>query len=145
MPPKRVGGFMRLARDIVDANPGLTAQEIYARADAIATQKGIRLSAARSAQGSLVATLHKHYTDYGLERKQRGRQFHYYLKGAAEGHGLPKASHASETGGCCLDLPEEDNRRLDALISLGRFKDKQEAQRELVALGLQSLLAKLTS
>ena len=143
MLPKRITGFMDLAQQIVDQTPGLTAQEIYRRACEIAKPQNRKLSAAKSPQGSLVATLHKHYSHYGLTRKRVGREFQYFP--VTSGNSPPKTPATVAPDHCCLTLPNELNNRLDALVSLGRFQNKCEAQRELVAIGLEVLLAKLAS
>lgn len=141
---KRVVGFMQLARQIVSQTPGLTAQEVYKRANEMAKQQGRRLSAAKSPQGSLVATLHKHHPYYGLDRRKVGREFRYYPAGSNGSVELRPSTATSPTTSC-LGLPSEVDTRLEALVNLGRFRDKEEAQRELISIGLQTLMAKLAS
>lgn len=141
--PKRIVGFMASARQIVQQTPGLTAQEVYKRANEMAKQRGTKLSAAKSPQGSLVATLHKHHAPYGLERRRVGRQYLYYINAASPAS--PPATGIATNSNVSLTLPEEVDKRLEALVSLGRFRDKQEAQRELISIGLQTLMAKLAS
>ena len=140
MLPRRVVGFMGLACQIVKQTPGLTAQEVYRRASDMAKHDNKRLSAAKSPQGSLVATLHKHYHAYGLQRKRVGREYQYY----------PAALPATTGGAAILAtfdgriaLPPESEKQVEALVNLGRFSNKEEAQRELIAIGLKTLLAKL--
>ena len=140
---KRVGGFMELARQIVRQTPGLTAQEVYKRANEVAKQRDKKLSAAKSPQASLVATLHKHYGQHGLERKLIGREFHYSPADVGASQGGMGINAGS--GGCCRTLSSELDNRIDALVKLGRFPDKQTAERELVTIGIEALIAKLAS
>ena len=81
---KRITGFMPLAKSIIKANPGLTAQEVVSKAFEYSKQAGIPLSAAVNPEASLTATLHKIHKDYGLER-ERGADgtFRYYTEGNA--------------------------------------------------------------
>lgn len=65
----RIPGFIRLARSIIQAEPGLTAQEIVFRALQSSETTGVPLSASKNPEGSLAATLHKVHGDYGLERR----------------------------------------------------------------------------
>ena len=142
--PKRIIGFMGLARQVILQTPGLTAQEVYTKATEIAKLRNRRLSASGNPQNSLVATLHKHYSHYGLERREGiGREFRFY----PEGSEMPPARTGvtSSPNGCCLALPPELDKRLEALVNLGRFPDKHKAQQELIAMGLQTLMAKLAS
>lgn len=141
---KRVFGFMQIAKEIIIATPGLTAQEIYIKASDVARKQGRHLSAAKDPQGSLVATLHKHHPHYGLERRKIGREFRYYPVGSKEIVPLGASANGNPAGGC-LQLPDELEQRIDALVSLGRFRDKEEAQRELIGIGLATLMSKLAS
>ena len=144
--PRRIVGFMELARQIINKTPGLTAQEVYRRADEIARQEGRKLSAAKSPQGSLVATLHKHHAQYGLRREKDGRGYRYYPANLSfETPPSATIGPVATSNGCCLALPPELDKQLDALISLGRFNDRHEAQQALIAMGLQTMVAKLTS
>jgi len=138
--PKRIVGFMDLARRIVSQTPDLTAQEIYKRAKDVAEKQNKKISAAKSPQGSLVATLHKHHKQYGLERRRVGREFHYFVEGFRHSH----AGSVTMSDNSCLVLSAEVNARVEALVSLGRFPNKEEAQRDLISIGLDTLLAKLT-
>ena len=140
-PRRRVVGFMGLAREILTKTPGLTAQEVYRRANEIARQENRSLSAAMSPQGSLVATLHKHHESYGLERRQVGRQYRYFPAGSGMSRGGTGATVSTDD--CCLALPAEVDKGLEALVTLGRFSDKHDARQELIAIGLQTLMAKL--
>lgn len=77
--PRRIPGFIRIARNIIQAEPGLTAQEIVSRALENSETTGISLSAATNPEASLTATLHKVHGDYGLERRHGGDgRYRYY-------------------------------------------------------------------
>ena len=142
--PKRIVGFMELARQILNQTPGLRAQEVYKRANEMAKQQGRKLSASKSPQGSLVATLHKHHAHYGLKRERVGREYLYYPRDPGIAPASPAAAGiATSSNGCCLNLPAELHKRVEALVNLGRFRDEQEAQQELIAIGLQTLMARL--
>ena len=80
--PRRITGFMPLAKSIIAANPGLAAHEVVSMALGYSDEEGIPISAAANPRASLTATLHKSHEDYGLER-ERGADgtFRYYLKG----------------------------------------------------------------
>lgn len=141
--PRRIVGFMALAREIVFQTPGLTAQEIYRQAADIAKLQSKVLSAAESPQASLVATLHKHHRKFGLERKKVGREYQYYsviseLRDVAD-------TNSDTLGKDWLALPEELEKWIDALVNLGRFPNRQTAQKELIAIGAQTLIAKIAN
>ena len=77
--PRRIPGFIRLAMRIIQAEPGLTAQEIVSRALLNAETTGISLSAATNPEASLTATLHKVHEDYGLQRRfGKDGRYRYY-------------------------------------------------------------------
>ena len=80
--PKRIPGFMSLAKRIIEDEPGLTAQDVVSKALQYSDREGIPLSAAASPEASLTATLHKVHENHGLERK-RGADgtFRYYPEG----------------------------------------------------------------
>jgi hypothetical protein len=80
--PKRITGFMALAKSIIESKPGISAQEVVSIALQYSDREGIPLSAATSPEASLSATLHKAHKDYGLER-ERGADgtFRYYPEG----------------------------------------------------------------
>ncbi len=74
--PKRVTGFMPLAKWVVGETPGLTAKEVYDRVVQLSKDERIEISAASNPQASLVATLSKVHQDFGMERR-RGRDGKY--------------------------------------------------------------------
>ena len=81
--PKRITGFMPLARNIVLKFPGLKAQEVYQMV--MAEHPGEVLSASANPEGSLVATLHKHHRQYGLERRRDSTgRYRYYPRGTSQ-------------------------------------------------------------
>ena len=80
--PRRITGFMPLAKEIVEAQPGLTAKEIFSLAQQRSVHVGIPISASANPEASLVATLQKVYKDYDLERRGgRDGRYRFYLKG----------------------------------------------------------------
>lgn len=146
MAAKRIVGFMDLARQILGQTPGLTAQEVYRRANELSKLQGKKLSAAKSPQGSLVATLHKSHVQFGLKRHKIGRDYLFYPANSQidsqSSSFAPRSTSSDEDG---LSLPPDVEKRLDALVDLGRFRDKEEAQRELITIGLDTLLARLAN
>ena len=77
--PKRITGFMPLARQVVHDSPGLTAKEVYYQVARLAEAEGIPISAASNPQISLVATLAKAHKDFDLKReKGRDGNWRYY-------------------------------------------------------------------
>ena len=83
--PRRITGFMPLAKEIVEAQPGLTAKEIFSLAQQRSVQVGIPISASANPEASLVATLQKVYKDYDLERRGgRDGRYRFYPKGQGE-------------------------------------------------------------
>ena len=146
MVAKRIVGFMDSARQIIFDTPGLSAQEVYRRASELAKRQGKNLSAAQNPQGSLVATLHKSHMQFGLKRQKIGRDYLFYPAKFALVSATPSvAAQAPDNDGCCMSLPSDVDKRLEALVSLGRFQSKGEAQQELITIGLDTLLAKLAS
>lgn len=140
--PKRVPGFMALARQIVTQTPGLTAQEVVE----MAKRTGRVLSAAANPDGSLVATLHKHHSQFGLERRSDpGGRFRYYPKGIGQAPPTPTGQVSTANGGCCIGLSSEDLRRVRALVALGRYADEHDAHRDLVKKGLEEILSRLSA
>ncbi len=164
--PKRITGFMALAKQIVRDEPGLTAQEIYSRADKYARQTNIRLSASSTPEASLVATLHKTHREHGLKREiGRDGKLRYFPEGqGAADNPLPTAiderpvslvgqpphdatdrhlNAAANDGNCCIDLPSKDQAIVEALVGRGKYADLHEAHRSLVSKGLDALLSNL--
>ena len=163
--PKRVTGFMPLAKEVLDAEPGLTAQEIFPRVVQLAERRGIQISAASDPQASLVATLHKVYRDFGLVRvADKARRYRYYPEDQAPHdttlvvprlHDIvkeqpqvmvvdpPKGDSPSTGPGCCIHLSTADSKRIRALVDLGRYSNEHEAHSDLVKKGLESFLSKL--
>ena len=142
--PKRVPGFMALARQIVTQTPGLTAQQVVE----IAKRTGKVLSAAANPDGSLVATLHKHHQQFGLERRgdAEGR-FRYYPKGIAQVSpaSILAVQDSPDNGGCCIYLSPEESRRLGALLELGIYTSEHDAHCDLVKKGLEAILSRLSA
>ena len=79
--PQRVLGFMKLAREAVTNEPGLTGKEVYFKVNQLAQAQGIQISAAPDPERSLTNTLNKHHEAFGMKRcRGKDRIFRYYLK-----------------------------------------------------------------
>ncbi len=73
---------MPLARRIIEAQPGLTAQGIVSLALQRSELEGFPLSAAANPESSLTATLHKCHEDFYIERKrERDGRYRFYPEG----------------------------------------------------------------
>ncbi len=162
--PKRITGFMAFARDMVHDTPGLTAQEVYSLAMKYSEEMGVRLSAAANPEASLVATLHKGHSDYGLERR-RGRdgKLRFYPEGKAPYEDPPIYSPPGRSyserpliidhepsekdldceGRCCIELSFEDTKRIRALVDLGKYSNEHYAHSDLVKKGLEVVLGSI--
>ena len=161
--PKRITGFMAFARDMINDTPGLTAQEVYSLAMQYSEEMGVRLSAAANPEASLVATLHKGHSDYGLERR-RGKdgKLRFYPEGQAPGEDLanqplPRPAqqqsptvewHSSQEiapckDGCCIELLSDDSMAIKLLVTRGLYPDEHAAHRDLVKKGLEVVFGKL--
>ena len=142
--PKRVTGFMALARQIVTQTPGLTAQQVVE----IAKRSGKVISAATNPDASLVATLHKSHHQFGLERRgdSEGR-FRYYPKGIAQvpPTSVPAVQDSPKNGGCCIHLSPGESRQLGALLELGIYTSEHDAHCDLVKKGLEAILSRLSA
>ena len=169
--PKRITGFMILAKDIINEEPGLTAQEVYSRAKRRSVDP---LSASANPESSLVATLHKTYEDHGLERCNDGGRFRYYPKGQGpyitieyppssagerntyeEGRqpkqqvsglgGSPQSTYSEDDGGCCIELPFGDRSKIRALVDLGLYTNEHKAHSDLAKKGLEAFVARIAT
>ena len=77
MGPKKSRGFLDAAGRLIAEHPGLTSKEI-------ATQlldSGEVTSYAHNPEGSLIATLQKHYLDINVGRRKEGGIFRFYPNG----------------------------------------------------------------
>lgn len=165
--PRRITGFMPMAKGIIIENPGLTAQEIFRIALRRSESMGIKLSAAANPESSLIATLHKCHQDFDIERvRQRDGKLRFYDKSlrmsvppdvvvpistlgslgnsdAVEGGKKENAMEACIK--CCIGLPDHLNSKVRALVDLGLYSDEHEAHTRLVERGLEAVLTKLDS
>lgn len=118
--PRRIPGFIRLARSIIQAEPGLTAQEIVSRALQNSETTGISLSAATNPEASLTATLHKVHGDYGLERRH-GKDGRYRYYPMTQGITADPEVSGISSGPVSSNDPElVEEPSIDALPSLSR-------------------------
>ncbi len=140
--PKRVTGFMQLAKEVIIGSPGLTAQEVYQKVRNVAKTRGVALSAATNPESSLVATLHKHHRQYDLERSKQAGHYRFFPKQVTP---TPHSPLQPVNDDCCLDLSLEDTKRIKALVELGRYANKHDAYRGLIKTGLDTLLSKLSA
>ena len=74
MGPKKSRGFLDAARRLIAKHPGLTSKEIATRL----LDSGEVTSYAHNPEGSLIATLQKHYLDIDVERRKEGGIFRFY-------------------------------------------------------------------
>ena len=163
---KRTTGFMAMATEVVNATPGLKANEVYDRTAEIADSRGRSISSASDPRASLVATLHKVYASYGLERrKDKYGDFRFYPIKQDLSSDIVRSSLTNplvneqsmmiveketiqhippyDNSGCCINLSTDDSKRIRALVDLGRYSNEHEAHNALVKEGLQSFLSKL--
>lgn len=142
---RRGRGFMALATAILNTKPGLTASQVASAALMEARTRGITVSASDDPQGSLISTLHKRHSQFGLVRRLVDGEYRFYPKDGGT-TALPASSPGRATGdACCRNVSEEDSARIKALVQLGLYSDEDAASRSLVKLGLEALLAKLAS
>ena len=152
--PARITGFMAYAAQDIRARPGMTAQEIVKRAIQAYAQAGTPLSASRSPEASLVATLHQNHPAHGITRFMgQDRRYRFYPAGQRPGPDqnrrqetptLPTGRELPETqDDCCLDLTETQTQAIEALVQLGAYPDRHEAHRQLARRGLEELLNKI--
>ena len=170
--PRRIPGFIRIARSIVQAEPGLTAQQIVSRALRDSETTGIPLSAAANPEASLTATLHKVHGDYGLERRPgKDGRYRYYLVAQeltadpaavekppvdvlasslrtgysvdSESRTTPTVEKHPDDAGCCVELSSSQISQIRALVALRLYPSEHGAHTGLVKEGLKAVLAKL--
>lgn len=131
---RRVTGFSRTAKSYVEQHPGKTAQEIVR----YLLGTGAVQSAALEPEGSLVATLHKHHIQLGLERRYDNGTYRYYPK---NGHSPPPPAPPKmaigDTSGSdrvlvTVWLSHAATIAADTLIASGTCKDRSEAVNWLV-------------
>ena len=139
---RRITGFSSKARSYVEHNPGKTAQEIVRHL----RQAGEVQSAAREPEGSLVATLHKHHVQLGLERRWDNGVYRYY---PPNGHApSPSVLTVALPGGqpqtdnevvIAVRLPQSTADIADTLVASGTCKDRSEAVSWLVNKGISAI------
>ena len=157
--PRRISGFMDIARETIHKKPGLTAKDVYLLAERSSEETGRPISAAANPEASLVATLHKYHREHGLERRVgKGGVYRYYPKGQApiepwedtsKGSEVtipPKTQehHQQSVAGCCIELPSQDFERIKALVVLGKYANEHEAHSDLVKKGLDVILNEIS-
>lgn len=139
--PGRFHGFMAQARKVLKREypRELTANEVV---DEVEKMSGTLPSVAQNPRMSLVATLSKHYHQHGLKR-QRGASGRYMYSSQSPGQPAKPISldpqAVQPSGSCCVTLPDDDVKRIKALVALGKYKDEHEAHLDLVKRGLRGL------
>lgn len=132
---KRITGFSQEAGAYIERHPGQTAQEIVG----YLLQSGAAESAAQDPEGSLVATLHKHHQQIGVERRRDGGVYRYYprngqapspfvLTAAVPGRQQDRDDEVVIT----IRLPQAATDVADTLVATGTCKDRSEAVTWLV-------------
>ena len=137
---RRITGFMPLAKSIIEANPGLTAQEVVSRAFEYSKQKGIPLSAAVNPEASLTATLHKIHKDYELER-ERGADgtFRYYPEGNAPADPISYKFPSGSSSPVSSDLSKPSAHYGDAVGEISQSDGPTDAFTPTVATQAHSI------
>src|SRR3989442_14312930 len=131
---KRVRGFSQAAKTYVEQHPGKTAQEVVR----YLLGTGAVQSAAQEPEGSLVATLHKHHVQVGLERRYDKGIYRYY---ATNGQGPPPLAPPKALGSVELEsdkvlvtiwLSQAATIAAETLVASGICKDRSAAVSWLV-------------
>jgi|SRR5438132_4461414 len=131
---KRVRGFSQAAKTYVEQHPGKTAQEVVR----YLLGSGAVQSAAQEPEGSLVATLHKHHVQLGLERRYDNGIYKFYPKNGQipAPPTSPRPAVSSEPEGekvlVTLWLSQDATIAADTLVASGTCKDRSEAVSWLV-------------
>ena len=72
----------------------------------------------------------------------------YFPVHNSDDHVVENISHSAQTflgeGPCCLALPDDDTKRIRALVNLGKYGDEHEAHLDLLRRGLRALDADIS-
>lgn len=138
---KKIKGFLREAVLEIQRQPGLTAQQIVGRL----LRSGRVQSAAQNPEGSLVATLHKHHRDHGVERRRNGGTYRFYPSNGGTGLSPTVPTEVQRNSGSgdgdilvTLRLPRRVADILDVLVAAGTCRTRDEAANWLIEKGISS-------
>ena len=137
---KKIRGFSGKAGPYIEGHPGMTAQDIVRSL----LRSGAVQSAAANPEGSLVATLHKHHREIGVERRRDGGVYRYYPKG--NGAGLHATASLAQAGSDSKNDDAVVTVRLrravadiaDVLVASGKCQTRSEAVTWLIEKGISS-------
>ena len=134
----KIRGFSSKVRPYVERHPGMTAQQIVRSL----LESGEARSAAENPEGSLVATLHKHHREIGVERRRDGGVYRYYLKSDVSGSYAPpvkpSADHESDDIMVTVRLPRAAVDIADVLVASGKCQTRSQAVSWLIEKGISS-------
>lgn len=139
----RARGFSDKAGPFIKRNPGLPAHDIVRQLLA----SGLVRSEAQDPVGSLVATLHKHRRQIGVERRKEGGVYRYYPKNGHTSVGeevivSPQDSVITAPDEVVLlmvKLPASLLDVIDVLVATNQCKDRGAAVAWLVERGISSM------
>ena len=138
---QRITGFSRAAKVYVERNPGRTAKEVV---DYV-LRSGEASSAAQDPRGSLVATLHKHHRQLGLDRRQVNGSYRYYPRNGLTPASPPPpvAMVRSQPDGDAISVTLRVARSvsdvMDTLIAIGTCKTRADAALWLMNKGISAM------
>jgi len=136
---RKIRGFSSKARPYIEGHPGMTAQQIVRSLLA----SGEVQSAAENPEGSLVATLHKHHREIGVERRRDGGVYRYFPMGNGPGSGGPVrpvslSSDSSDDVVVTVRLRRPVADVADVLVASGKCRTRGEAVGWLIEKGITS-------
>ena len=137
---KKIRGFSSKAGPYIARHPGLTAQDIVRSL----LRSGEVQSAAENPEGSLVATLHKHHKEIGVERRRDGGVYRYYPND--DGAGLRANASLAQAGSDSQNDDVVVTVRLrravadiaDVLVASGKCQTRSHAVTWLIERGISS-------
>ncbi len=137
---RKIRGFSSKAGPYIEGHPGMTAQEIVRSL----LRSGEVQSAAENPEGSLVATLHKHHREIGVERRRHGGVYRYYPKGNGARSDAPahpvKTNSDSESDEVVVTVRLRRSAAdvADVLVASGKCRTRSEAVSWLIEKGISS-------
>ena len=137
---RRIRGFSHAAGQYIETHPGKTAQEVV---DYL-LKSGEARSAAQDPRGSLVATLHKHHRQIGVDRRRANGVYRYYPRNSENPPPPPPSTVAStepegDEVSVILRVPRSTADVMDTLIASGICKNRIEAAAWLVNKGISAI------
>ena len=123
----RARGFLQWAEDFIQRNPGNTAQVIAQRC----LDARVIASTAQNPVGSLVATLHKHFSDQGrnvVRRREFGVYRFYPTNPPGNGDHNPGTKPTESTPPkITAEQLQQYVSVADELVALGKFENQKDA------------------